>query len=101
VVRIANIVVSGTDEGAVAVCAESVTKWLTAANERFDLGIFVLGPAPSPLERIKSRWRWHVVLKAEQPAKLTRLLRGFLDGFDVPAAHDMRVIADRDPVSLL
>ena len=93
-VRIANIVVSGLDEAA-------VTKWLTTANERFDLEIFVLGPAPCALERIKTRWRWHVVLKTEHPPRLTRLLRGFLKGFDVPAAHDMRVIADRDPVSLL
>jgi primosomal protein N' (replication factor Y) len=101
VVRIANIVVSGLDEAAVAACAGDVAQWLNGANEKFELGIVVLGPAPSPLERIKSRWRWHVVLKTDQPAKLTRLLRGFLGGFDVPAAHDMRVIADRDPVSLL
>jgi primosomal protein N' (replication factor Y) len=101
VVRIANIVVSGLDEQAVAACAATATDWLIKANERFDLGVTVLGPAPSPLERIKNRWRWHVVLKTDQPARLTRLLRGFLGGFDVPAAHDMRVIADRDPVSLL
>ena len=101
VVRIANIVVSGLDEGAVANCAGDAARWLEGANRRFDLGVMVLGPAPSPLERIKTRWRWHVVLKSDQPAQLTRLLRGFLSGFDVPGAHDMRVMADRDPVSLL
>ena len=101
VVRIANIVVSGLDQAAVAQCATDATDWLMKANDRFDLGVTVLGPAPSALERIKTRWRWHTVLKTDQPPKLTRLLRGFLTGFDVPTAHDIRVIADRDPVSLL
>jgi primosomal protein N' (replication factor Y) len=61
----------------------------------------VLGPAPCPIERIKTRFRWHTVLKSAAPAPLTRLLRGLMTGVEVPAAHDIRLVADRDPVSLL
>ncbi len=100
-VRLANIVVSGTDEGAVAQFAIRVTDWLTAADLRFGLGVTVLGPAPCPIERIKTRWRWHAVLKSPASAPLTRLLKGLLTGVDVPAAHDLRLVADRDPVALL
>ena len=101
VLRIANVVASGHDEQAVAKFAGEVAEWILKANQRFDLGATVLGPAPSPLERIKTRWRWHVVLKSEHPAKLTRLLRGLLTGIEVPNAHDMRLVVDRDPVTLL
>ena len=99
--RLANIVVSGLDEAAVAKFAIEVTEWITKADLRFKLGVTVLGPAPCPIERIKTRWRWHVVLKSSAPAPLTRLLRGLMTGVDVPAAHDLRLVADRDPVSLL
>ncbi|MBX3133636.1 MAG: primosomal protein N' [Gemmatimonadaceae bacterium] len=99
--RLANIVVSGLDESAVAQFAADVTDWLIKADLKFKLGITVLGPAPCPLERIKNRWRWHAVLKSAQPAALTRLLRGLMTGLDVPAQHDLRLVADRDPVSLL
>jgi primosomal protein N' (replication factor Y) len=99
--RLANVVVSGLDEAAVAQFATDVTDWLLKADLTFGLGVTVLGPAPCPLERIKNRWRWHVVLKSVQQAPLTRLLRGLLTGVDVPAAHDLRLVADRDPVSLL
>jgi primosomal protein N' (replication factor Y) len=99
--RLANVVVSGLDEQAVAKFAIEVADWLTAADLRFKLGVTLLGPAPCPIERIKSRWRWHIVLKSAAPAPLTRLLRGLMSGVDVPAAHDLRLVADRDPVSLL
>ena len=99
--RLANILVSGLDEAAVAQFASEVTEWLIKADLRFGLGVTVLGPAPSPLERIKNRWRWHVVIKSSTPAPLTRLLRGLLTGVEVPSAHDLRLVADRDPVTLL
>jgi primosomal protein N' (replication factor Y) len=99
--RLANIVVSGHDERAVAHFAAQVTDWLTEADLKFTLGVTVLGPAPCPIERIKTRFRWHTVLKSAAPAPLTRLLRGLMTGVEVPAAHDIRLVADRDPVSLL
>ncbi|MEX2180498.1 MAG: primosomal protein N' [Gemmatimonadaceae bacterium] len=100
-VRLANVVVSGTDEGAVARFAADVTDWLAAADAKFALGVTVLGPAPCPVERIKTRWRWHTVLKSAVPSPLTRILTGLLTGLDVPAAHELRLVADRDPVALL
>ena len=99
--RLANVVVSGLDEGAVADFAERVTRWLVGADARFGLGVTVLGPAPCPIERVKTRYRWHVILKSAQAAPLTRLLAGLVDGVEVPAAGAMRLAVDRDPVALL
>lgn len=99
--RIANVIVSGLDERAVAAFAGRVTDWLVAAVARFDLGVTVLGPAPCPIERIQTRYRWHVILKSARPVPLTRLLRGLVEGVDVPTSGGIRLAVDRDPVALL
>ena len=99
--RLANVVMSGLVEEEVAKFAGQVTRWCEGAVTRFDLGVTVLGPAPCPVERIKTRFRWHAILKSGKPAPLTRLLRGLLRGVEVPRVGEMRLVVDRDPVSLL
>jgi primosomal protein N' (replication factor Y) len=101
-VRLANVVFSGTTEAATANIATTATTWLHALLRKRPMpGITVVGPAPCPVERIKNRWRWHVLVKAEHPAELTRLGRYFLERFAIPKGNDLRVTLDRDPVALL
>ncbi|HZS58731.1 MAG TPA: primosomal protein N' [Gemmatimonadaceae bacterium] len=96
-IRLANIVFSGTDEQSTSRFAEESTAWLA----RLPAEVSIVGPAPCPVERIKGRWRWHVVLKAEQPAELSRVGRYFMRRIKPPAAGQLRVTFDRDPVALL
>src|SRR4051812_40520569 len=101
-VRLANIVFSGAVEAATQKLAEDGAEWLRRLlAKRPGSGITLIGPAPCPVERIKQRWRWHVLLKAEHPGELTRVGRYFLERFDVPKTAQLRVILDRDPVALL
>jgi len=98
--RLANIVFSGTDARATAGLAIKGADWLRNLISSQDTGdVSIIGPAPSPIERIKTRWRWHVLLKSAQPAELTRVARYFMERFAVPPA--LRVTLDRDPVALL
>lgn len=100
--RLANIVFSGTVESSVADLAIAGTAWLRRlVRAKDNVGLSVIGPAPSAVERIKARWRWHVLLKSEHPHDLTRVGRYFLERFAVPARDGLRVTFDRDPVSLL
>jgi primosomal protein N' (replication factor Y) len=100
--RLANIVFSGTAESSVADLAIAGTGWLRRLiRARESGGLTVIGPAPSAVERIKNRWRWHVLIKSENPHDLTRVGRYFLERFAVPARDGLRVTFDRDPVSLL
>ena len=46
----------------------------------------VLGPAPCPIERIRDRWRWHLLVKAPDDARLTRLVGYVAARAPVPAA---------------
>jgi primosomal protein N' (replication factor Y) len=101
-VRLANVVFSGTTEAATANLAIAATAWLHALLRKRPMpGLSVIGPAPCPVERIKNRWRWHVLIKAEHAAELTRVGRYFLERFPVPKDAELRVTLDRDPVALL
>jgi len=97
-VALANVVVSGTDETAVGQRAAEVADWCAALVARYGLPLEVLGPAPCPLARIKERWRWHVLLKGPSPV-LGRVVR--YGARRLTQAGDVRVVIDRDPVSLL
>ncbi|MEO8622283.1 MAG: primosomal protein N', partial [bacterium] len=101
-VRIANIVLSGTQEEATARLATSVTAWLhKLLTARPAPGVSVIGPAPCPVERVKNRWRWHVLIKAQKQQDLGRIGRYLAQRFDVPKQFGLRMTLDRDPVALL
>ena len=102
-VRLANLVISGTEEVATMEAANRAAEFLTRliSGGRVET-VHVIGPAPCPIERIKSRWRWHVLLRARRSAELTRVLTYFATHFEAEGrAANMRVVIDRDPVSLL
>ncbi|WP_052574239.1 replication restart helicase PriA [Gemmatimonas aurantiaca] len=106
-VGIANVVVSGTHQHLVAEAAIAAAVWVRALLERHAIaGVSIVGPAPCPIDRIKDRWRWHFLVKTAQPRLLTRLARYVAERAPVgtDAAHrtaDVRLVVDRDPVSLL
>lgn len=102
-VRLANVVFSGTEQvptmEAAQRGADFLTKLLAAGHIET---VHAIGPAPCPIERIKSRWRWHVLLRARRTNELTRVLTYFATRFDPEGrAANLRLVIDRDPVSLL
>src|SRR5207237_5682478 len=74
-IRIANIVFSGTTEAATAHLALSSAAWLARLVRRFEGDLQIVGPAPCAVDRIKRRWRWHLLLKATNPSELTKVAR--------------------------
>ncbi len=99
-VRLANIVFSGTSPDATADLATRASDWIQQLIKSQSLtDMIMVGPAPCPIERVKTRWRWHVLLKSRNSGDLTRVCRYFMERFEVPSA--LRVTLDRDPVALL
>ncbi len=106
---LANIVLSGRDQTMVADAAIAAADWIRKLVVRRKLeGVTLVGPAPCPIDRIKDRWRWHMAIKTERAALLTQLVQYIVQRCPV-ARHpggrsreaDIRLVVDRDPVSLL
>lgn len=98
-VAIANIILSGPDRQAVSSRAMQVAEWCERVVAHNELPLIVLGPAPCPIERIKDRWREHLLLKGP-PQALGRWVRAAAPQL-AGGRGDVRVAVDRDPVSLL
>lgn len=97
VVRLLNVVFSGAREDEVMRLAVAATEQVRGATP---VGVTFVGPAPCPIERIRNRWRWHVLVKSARAGVMTRVTRRFAE-YPAPARGHLRIIADRDPVSLL
>ena len=99
-VSLVNGIVSGARETDVATAAEELGTWLRGLVASRASGLVdVVGPAPAPLARIKGRWRWHLLLRSADRRLLGRVMR--FAARRAPHPADVRVVFDRDPVSLL
>ena len=102
-VRLVNVLISGTAEEVVhqeAVRAADWTRGIIAGNAQ---GRVVLtGPAPCPIDRIRGRWRWHFLLRSGSARALGQVCKQLQYRYDFkPGPTELRLILDRDPVSLL
>ncbi len=101
-VSLVNVIVSGLRENPVAVAAAEVTDWLCGLVDTHAKGaVDVIGPSPAPLARVKRRWRWHILIRSDDKGLLDRVIRYAMTKAPHMSAGPIRVIFDRDPVSLL
>ena len=101
-VDLVNVVVSGLEERHVANAAADIADWLRGlVSARTDGAIDVLGPAPAPLARIKRRWRWHVMFRGASKKTVDRITRYAARRAPHTDSGQIRVVFDRDPVSVL
>lgn len=62
-------------------------------------GVMLLGPAPAPLEKVKTRFRWHLVVKASTSGKMTCFLKRAKEHFS--QLKGIEVTLDRDPQNMM
>jgi len=103
-VRLVNVVLSSPEQTLAAQSAEAAVAWLrrhlSRAGRGGGEGVELVGPAPAPIERLHTRWRWHFLLRSRSPGALGRAARWLAEDFTLPAG-DVRLALDRDPVALL
>jgi primosomal protein N' (replication factor Y) len=89
--RLVHMTYLHTNDGACRREAEKMGR--TLRQRAYSLGLTdleVVGPAPAFPERVRGRYRWHLILRG-------RNIHQFLEGINIP--HDWTV--DVDPVSVL
>jgi len=95
--EVVRILVSHADrERTVEAARRAKEKLAPLAGEH---GVELLGPAPCPIERIRGRWRWQLLLKCRRVDELTRVVAWARER--VAASAPVRVTLDVDPASML
>ena len=98
-VRLVNVVVSSPKPEDAAGNAEAGARWLrTHVVSRTPVDL--IGPAPSPIERLHGRWRWHFLLRSPSVKALGVAARRLQSDFRT-SGGDVRITIDRDPSALL
>lgn len=92
-----NITIKGKDGGRVVRAAEKLGDKIREKSPLSSTS--VLGPAPSPLPKIRGEHRWQIVLKGKKPSKLHELLKLSLKDFSIPQGVKLRI--DVDPIGML
>ena len=94
------IVTVVSDNASTAASAASDTVRLlqeTCSEDRRLSGITVSDPARSPIYKVRNRYRWRIVLRAEREPQLSRL---FAAVSDRPMPANAALVMDIDPYSL-
>ena len=73
---------------------ESQTRDLKMQEE-----IEILGPAPAPIERLRRRYRWHILLKGKKSAPLLELANRARE--IISPSRMARLYVDVDPYNML
>ena len=62
----------------------------------------VLGPAPAPIERLRNRYRWQVMVKSSARAEMRRLLEAArVELIPMLERRQVRFSIDIDPINML
>jgi primosomal protein N' (replication factor Y) len=100
--RMVNIRCEGEDEEKVQACAESIARYLLANTQGENGQAMVLGPAPAPIERLRGRARWQVIIKSKDRRALLALVKKTQEElFTQRQMQGVRVVVDVDPYSML
>jgi primosomal protein N' (replication factor Y) len=99
-VRLAALRFEGPDFDRTGTVAESLAAKVRAASAA--AGVLLRGPAPAPLERLRGRYRWQLVVSSPSTRALHDALRTATTAWRASSsARKVRLVVDVDPVSML
>ena len=99
--RLVNLRLDGADGSAVEMQGKRLAEELRRMAKRSgkSAALEVLGPAPAPIEKLRNRYRWQILLRSRQSAQLLSLARRAREL--LPRARSVRLHIDVDPHSML
>ncbi|MEO5379103.1 MAG: primosomal protein N' [Magnetococcus sp. DMHC-6] len=94
--RLALLRFSGPNQkGVIDSCSRLKNRLPTSADAEF------FGPAPAPIEKIRNRYRWQLLIKEKPGGRLHRVLLPVLELAENQAVPGLRIEVDVDPQSFL
>ncbi len=83
---------------------EAARKVAAGLNRIQSEGFRVLGPVPSPLARLRNRYRWQILLKSRNEEHLRKSLNWIMEGWDkqkLERTLKTRLIVDLEPATMM
>lgn len=96
---LAAFAISGLSEQTVSEQADVTARLLAHLKSELKVRVEILGPAPSPIYRLRNRFRRQILLKAVNRSNLHRLLTAWRQRATV--ASTVRISVDIDPVDMM
>jgi primosomal protein N' (replication factor Y) len=95
--RLLRIIIAAEDKAVAQQWAQHVAEVTVSACD--GRGISLLGPAPAPLEKVRSHWRYHILCKAPSASLLQNVMQRVKSS--LPDQKKARLIFDLDPQDML
>jgi len=100
--RLVNLRLDGPDGAAVERAARELAGRMRRRARDLGLGEgSVVGPAPPPLERVRGRWRWQILLRCGDVRALRALASAARSAQTSAPRAPVRLVIDVDPYSML
>ena len=98
--RLARVIVRGPVEADVQAQIMTMATTLREHATRLEIDddVLILGPAPAPLTRLKTFYRYHLQISAETPEEIHTLWRNAVPDF--PDVKDIEFAIDVDPLNM-
>jgi primosomal protein N' (replication factor Y) len=95
--KLLRVVVSAADRSVALKMAAELAQFASKLSEQ--LKIQVLGPAPAPIEKIRTLWRYHILMRSPYVASLQHAMKQLKRNYY--SKDDTRVSYDLDPHDML
>lgn len=92
--------ISGETEEIVSKTAEKLYVNLQEKIEKEEITAKVLKPLPAPIDKIKNRYRWRIIIKAKVNDKLIDIINECLYSKEI-LKNNARIIADINPTNMM
>lgn len=97
--RLAAIIVAGRDNQHVQMIADELGRSAPQGVNEKGQRIQTLGPAPAPLFRLRGRYRYRLLIRADKSYPIQKVIANWLSGIKIPS--NIRVYIDIDPQNFL
>jgi primosomal protein N' (replication factor Y) len=95
--KLLRVIISASERSVALESAARIADTAQTLKER--LSIQILGPAPAPIEKIRTLWRYHIIMRSPSTSSLQHAMKQLKKIFYSTA--DLRVSYDLDPHDML
>lgn len=92
--------ISSTDEKLVQITANSLYERVKKTIQNIE-NIYVYRPMPAPIDKIKNKFRWRIILKGKIDNNIINTLNHTLEEIYKTNSNKVRIIADINPTNMM